>query len=380
MLAVMDVGNWQNIIDLKSGVELNEDENKYEAMRKLARENPYPGDMEESSVGWVTKTAQAVIDEHDPNFMFVDYAQPMFFRKFVADSGEKSRLMQERVLADIDSLAKKNGFEKVIVMTMGCGTLKEEISDLGTKGELQSSPWSTQIAGIICAEEGDRKRLENAEQIESFISKEDVWELYKDKAHPKFWNYFPDYIAFAKEGYAFRAHNSHHPKIYMADVIKNEIPVLSSIGNPKRLTNIKPMIEQSIKDGKKVLLAVFEGYKVGEVQPGFLPCDNRQDWYTYRGLSFYTALLSGKPFFETEFAPVFDKNKPKQNKKLYPLSGFFTAEEEDAIGNCAGIRSAAVSSRSMIIHMAANADITLECYSRDHTKMGVMVSFKPEKI
>lgn len=381
MLAVMDVGNWQNVIDLKTGTELNESDDKYKFIRELARENPYPGDMEESSIDWVTNSAQKVIDGYDPNFMFLDYAQPLFLNKYTPISEQKSRDTIAKILADIDRLAEKNGFEKVVVMTMGCSELKGEITDLGTKGELQSSPWSTQIGGVITSENGDYEILKSSKDIKSFISKDEAQKLYGQNAHPQFFSYFPDYMVFANDGYAFRAHNSHHPKLYMADVIEDKIPVLSTIGNPEKLTDIKQLIQTAIvKNGKKVLLAVVEGYRICDEYSGFLPCDNKEDFYNYRGLAFYIALLSGIPFYKTEFAPVFDKNKPKQNKKLYPLSGFFTKEEEEAIGNCDGVKSVAVSSRSMIIHMATNADITMECYARDHTKMGVMVSFKPEKI
>ena len=165
-----------------------------------------------------------------------------------------------------------------------------------------------------------------------------------------------------------------------ADVCPQYIPVMSEIGTPAHLRDVKQIILDALNRGEKVLLSVIEGYRYSEFPNGFEKCNNTDDWYSYRGLDFYMALFTGRPFYTNEFPPIFARIRSAEDKRKYPLSGFFTELSEDAVGNLENFRTAAVSSRSMIIHMAMNADVTLECYTREHSKMGNMVAFKPEKI
>ncbi|MBQ9991888.1 MAG: hypothetical protein IJP33_00495, partial [Firmicutes bacterium] len=79
----------------------------------------------------------------------------------------------------------------------------------------------------------------------------------------------------------------------------------------------------------------------------------------------------------TPFAPVYDRTRPKKKDVKFPFGGFFDELTKGSIAEAAK-GSAVVSSRSMVTHMAANADIAVECYNRDRTQMGVLLAFKPE--
>ncbi|NLZ38435.1 MAG: iron ABC transporter permease [Firmicutes bacterium] len=125
-----------------------------------------------------------------------------------------------------------------------------------------------------------------------------------------------------------------------------------------------------------LLFAVIEGYRAdAEVPAGFQPVNNRDEWYCYTGLSQYLLFTTGKAYYEIPYPPVYNRTIKKKETD-YPFSGFFISIPEDALGDIQGIPSALVSSRSMIVHMAANADLAIECYCRDKSTMGVMVTFK----
>ena len=135
-------------------------------------------------------------------------------------------------------------------------------------------------------------------------------------------------------------------------------------------------MKNALLNGKKVLLAVIEGYRAdAAAHSGFQMCCNKDEWYSYAGMAQYLLLTSGKTFYETPYPPVYNRTK-KKRETVYPFSGFFVSIPADTLGDLPGIRSAVVSSRSMIVHMAANADLAIECYCRDKSNYGTMAAIK----
>lgn len=45
MLGIMDAGNWQSLIDMKTGRQVESSGNDFAEIRALARNWPYPGDL-----------------------------------------------------------------------------------------------------------------------------------------------------------------------------------------------------------------------------------------------------------------------------------------------------------------------------------------------
>lgn len=379
MLGMIDAGGWQNVIELSSGRKVLSAENKYSRLRNLLKDYPYPGDGNDDSIDWVKNAAQRIVEIHDPQWMHLSYTQPLYTEVYVPENPVESQKRQNRILKDIFSFAKNNNYEPIIVMTFGFVPLIEEITQPQTKGLLESWIWGASVAGISGASEGDKEILLSHPHIKNVIDKKDVLLSHTD-LHPNFKEFLPDYIVIAKEGYAFRGINSHEGKTYMTDIYAESLPVYSAIGKPHHIRDIKGLMEKALDSNKRVLLAIVEGFRVGNIPEGFSLCDNMDDWYAYRGMDLYLALHTGKPFYETEFPPVYDRSKPKAAKTAYPLSGFFNSLPEDSIGVKKGIKTGAVSSRSMITHMIANTDITLECYSRERSDMGLLAAFKPEKL
>lgn len=378
MLGIIDAGNWQSLIDMKTGRQLENQGDNFADIRALARNWPYPGDLSDESIDWVTGAAQVVADMHRPAWMLLTFVQPYFMELFSPEDKAMSQLRQERILGGIRSFASRNGFEPLVVVTSEYVPLQGLITQPEITGILESWPWGFAMAGISGASAEDEAILNAHPLIQHVIPKSRVLASYPG-LRPDFVDYFPDYVVTAQEGYAFRGINYHHGQIYMADTYGPTLPVFSTIGRPRHVREIRGLMDQALDAGKKVLLVVIEGCRKGSLPAEFEDCDNMDDWYSYRGLQLYHILHTGMPFYETDSPPVFNRSR-KPRSSDYPLSGFANAHKDDSIGARPGIRTAAVSSRGMVAQTVTNADLIFESYCRDLANMGVLAVFKPDKI
>ncbi len=378
MLGIIDAGNWQSLIDMKTGRPIESPDDNYADVRALARNWPYPGDLSDDGIDWVTGAAQVVVDMHHPDWMLLTFVQPYFKELFFPADEPLRRHRQARILDNIKSFAAHNGFSPLVVATTEYVPLKGFITQPETKGILESWPWGFAMAGISGASSADEAILNSHPQIKDVISKSKVLAYHPD-LHHDFIDFFPDYVVTAQEGYAFRGLNYHHGQIYMADTYSPTLPVSSTIGCPQHVRDIKGLMDQALDGGQKVLLAVMEGCKKGCLPAEFGECDNMDDWYCYRGMPLYHILHTGIPFYKTSSPPVFNLSRKHQSSE-YPLSGFFNAHKEDSIGARPGLRTAAVSSRGIVAQTVTNADIIFESYCRDLSNLGVLAAFKPDKL
>lgn len=262
MLGIMDAGNWQSLIDMKTGRQVESSGNDFAEIRALARNWPYPGDLSDESIGWVTGAAQAIVDMHRPDWMFLSYVQPYFIELFSPEDKVLSQQRQARILDDIRSFADRNGFEPLIVVTSEYVPLKGFITQPETKGVLESWPWGFAMAGISGAAAEDEEILNSHPLIQHVIPKSRVLASYPD-LRPNFKDYFPDYVVTAQEGYVFRGLNYHHGQLHMADTYAPTLPVFSAIGRPQHVRDIRGLMARALDAGKKVLLVVIEGCRKG---------------------------------------------------------------------------------------------------------------------
>lgn len=378
MLGIMDAGNYQSLIDMKTGRQIEGPGNDFAEIKALARDWPYPGDLSDQSIDWVTGAAQVIADMHHPDWMFLSYVQPYFIELFSPEDKALSQQRQRRILEGIRSFAARNGFEPLIVATSEYVPLKGFITQPETKGVLESWPWGFAMAGISGAAAEDEEILNSHPLIQHVIPKSRVLASYPD-LRPNFVDYFPDYVVTAQEGYAFRGLNYHHGQLFMADTYAPTLPVFSAIGRPRHIRDIRGLMDQALDAGKKVLLVVIEGCRQGSLPAEFGECDNMDDWYSYRGIQLYHILHTGMPFYQTDNPPVFSRSWKPRNTE-YPLSGFTNAHRDESIGARLGIRTAAVSSRGIVAQTVTNADLMLESYCRDLANMGVLAAFKPDKL
>ncbi len=82
MLAVLDVVEWQTVLDFETGKETAEKSALAAIARELLQRHRYPGDMNLESISWVTDVALDLYRSYSPQFMFLSFSQPYFFSVF----------------------------------------------------------------------------------------------------------------------------------------------------------------------------------------------------------------------------------------------------------------------------------------------------------
>ena len=379
MLGIIDVGEWQSVIDLETAKPVTRDEEFLAPLQDLAERFPYPGDRDRAGIEWVTGAAAAVVERYRPGWLFLGFTQPYFNSIYSHCPSEKRKEIARAILNNILGFARKYGFSPIILGSGGLVPLKGYRAIPGLKGYLQSSPWSHNLAGIYRSEPGDGEILAREPHISAIIRKSDFVLQYKE-AGPSYIRDFPDYLLIAEDGWNFKGICSNNRDLYHIEKYNSTLPLYSEIGSVSHVEGICSLMEQALARGERVLLALVEG--LGEAD-FFLPHQdlaNCHDWYAYSSYSLYCTLVTGKPFYHCPYPPVFDMSTRRALPLRYPAStphaGIIC---EGSLGRRAGVPTAAVSSRSMTTHSMVNADLMVECYMRNQANMGVLVAVNEDR-
>ena len=211
------------------------------------------------------------------------------------------------------------------------------------------------------------------------IRKKDFIDRYPD-LDPDYSLDFPDFLLIAEDGWNFKGLCSNNRMLYHIEKYNPTLPVYSTIGSTGHIEEICGLMEKALAQGRKVLLAVVEGLDEADF---FLPhqnVDNCRDWYAYAGYNLYHTLVTGKPFSQCTHPPIYNMSARRALPLRYPLSTPHIGKIcEDSIGRRAGVRTAAVGSRSITTHAMVNADLMLECYIRSQANMGVLVAVNEDR-
>ena len=379
MLGIIDVGEWQSVIDLETAKPVARDKKCLEPLRRLAEKYPYPGDRNMAGIEWVTSAAADVVEHYRPGWLFLGFTQLYFNSMYSLCPTEKRKEIAGAILNNIMGFAREYNFSSLILGSGGLVPLKGYRSISGLKGYLQSSPWSHNLAGIYRSEPGDEEILAREPHISAIIRKSDFVVKYSG-ASPSFISDFPDYLLISEEGWNFKGICSNNRDLYHIEKYNSTLPLYSEIGTVSHVEGICPLMVQALARGEKVLLALVEGLDGADF---FLPHQdvaNCCDWYAYSSYSLYWTLVTGKPFYLCPYPPIFDMSTRRALPLRYPAStphaGIIC---EDSLGRRAGVPTAAVSSRSMTTHSMVNADLMVECYMRNQANMGVLVAVNEDR-
>lgn len=212
MLGIIDVREWQAVIDLVTAKSVKRDEEFLQPLQKLAERFPYPGDRDNAGSKWTIEAAEAVVSHYNPGWLFLGFTQP-FFSSTYGHYPLEARKSTAKIIFDyILDFAKKHQFYPLILSTGGLIPLKGYIVLPELKGNLQSSAWCHNMAGVYQSEQGDEAVIAQEPHIRSVIKKEDFVKEYK-VVNPAFISDFPDYLLIAEDGWHFKGlHPPHRPK------------------------------------------------------------------------------------------------------------------------------------------------------------------------
>lgn len=366
-IAIVDVREWQNIMDLRTGKKIKADTPAVRMIKNVLAKNPYPGDLDLGSNQWVTDTALELIDKYNPQFAFLSYAQQYFSTRFTFFSEAERKKMYQAVFAEIERFTQESGFLPVVVGTGDMIPVAGRIDLSRLDGLAVSSNWATRYAGLYQMSKADLDYLGKIPEIERIISKEEFITIFGGKAEDG--KRLPDYLAITREGFHFKAPYLRHPVMIPAQ--NNFIPVSTALGEITCLTAIREQILTYL-ESKKIALILVEGIGVRDFLLPYNLCANGVGWYYYEpGEAQYLAISQGKQQLFT-YPPGYRYYLEKDEKKEYPFSGYFTTIPEDTIGSSFRGRSIAVGNRSMFMHTTTGTDIAYECFARNLNNQGCL--------
>jgi len=369
---IIDVGEWQSIIDFKTGNKIYPDNSNtlMNKMQELVRKSPYHGDKDIKSNEWVSKVALELDQIYEPDFMFLNYASPFIRSVFCPEEERQWQVTLNSVFEEVQNFIDNTGFTPIIVGTGSTIPLEGNIDLSSLDGLALCGGMGSLDAGLYEASSKDLEFIRRNPCISKIVSREEL--VSEWCGNEEFISRLPDYLLIANEGYVFRGTGSMSRPMFRISARDRFIPVSSPLP-VKNISDIAGVASQLLKK-ERVALIVIEGVGIDEFQPNFLPCEAGFGWYTYYSPdNMYLVMCSGKHLSEHKFPPGYRYFDADTEDKPYPFSGMFDYLPEDVIGNKPGIRSGAVGSRSMLTHIASGADISVECFVRALYNYGCMV-------
>ncbi|MEQ8174088.1 MAG: hypothetical protein ABRQ26_03380 [Syntrophomonadaceae bacterium] len=368
-LGIIDAREWQRVFDLKTGRKRDINHPTVEMVRNIIAKHPFPGDVEMATNAWVTDTALELIGKYGPQFAFISYGLPYFTFRFHQTTTEERQRVVESVFREIDRLVESSGFTPVIVGSGGLVPIKGYINLSRLDGLAVASNWTASYAGIHEPSIKDLEYIESLPQVERLVSKSELMHLFEGT--PEDAIRLPDYFVVAKEGYTYKAPGLTLRRPVNIPAHNYFIPVATTLGQIKTLTDIRELLEKHLPE-KKIALIVIEGVGEEDFPLSYQRCANSHGWYFYEQgeLQFFAIYMGRHNFFAYPQGHRYyeddNENKP------YPFSGYFRDIPTDTIGAGMGIKRVAVGSRSMFPHATTGADICIECFARNLANQGCM--------
>ena len=367
--ALIDVGEWQTIVDLRDGRPAEVAHPHLDVAAAVCAAHPYPGDLTPEGLRWVTDTALDLNARYAPDWFFLNYAHAYLHALFRPQAKEAQ---VAAVFREVERFLTATGFEPVVIglgELMPCqGTI--ETTDL--HGLVSAAGMHTRFAGLFDPSPRDLEVMAARQGVERLVSREALRAEFGGSE--EFYAVCPDYLVVAREGYVFRGINVGSRPLHRVPRPEDNLPLYTSLAGAESLTDVPDLVLRALAD-RKVALILVEGVGCETFPWPFRRISNSLHWVRYTmGADQYLALTTGRHFVEYPYPPGYRYELYDGPGAPYPLSGIFREMPEQTIGRRMAGPSAAVGSRSMLTHVAAGADIAVECFARSLYNHGVMAA------
>ena len=370
--AVIDVGEWQTVVNLMDGRPLELTHPHLDIAAAVCAAHPYPGDLTDEGPRWVTDTALDLNARYAPDWFFLNYAQAYLHALFRPEAEEERAAQVGMVFREIERFLEATGFEPVVV---GLGELMPWLGTIETTdldALVSAAGMHTRFAGLFDPSPHDLEELARRSGVERVVSRAAFRAEFGGSEG--FYSACPDYLVVAQAGYVFHGVNVGCRPLHCVPRPDEDLPLHTSLPGGETLTDIADLVLRGLADCKVALILV-EGIGCESFPWPFRRISNRLHWVHYTmGADQYLALTSGRHFVDYPYPPGYRYELYDVPGAPYPLSGIFREIPEHTIGRRFAGRSAAVGSRSMLTHIAAGADIAVECFARSLYNHGVMAA------
>lgn len=369
-LAIIDAREWQRTFDLRTCDRLEQDGPVVRMTQRVLHRHPFPGDLEEGGLRWVTDVALDLVREYDPAFMFLTYAQTYFRSRYAPMSPRQRAGMVSAVADEVERFASASGFLPVIVGTGDLTERRDGIDLTGLDGLAVSTHWSARYAGLHAPSRQDLRTVAAHPGLDRIVPRQEWLDLFGGTEVQG--RRVPDYLLVAKEGRTFKTLGQAHREVVKVPAASSaRIPVSTHGGLAQEITDVRGLVEAGLRQ-RKTALIVVEGIGTAEFPWPHSAVQNGRDWFCYEpGDGQYLTLASGthRVFDYPTGYRYFDEI---MEDKEYPLSGYFTTLPEGTLGQAFPGRSVAVGDRSMFMHMVPGADLSVEVFARNLYNQGTM--------
>ena len=366
---IIDAREWQKAFDLRSGTALTKPGPLDDMVRGVQHRHPYPGDLNAAGNRWVTDTALDLMEGYDPSFVFLTYAGQYFTGRFGPMTEDQWAATVEAVYHEVERFVTLSGFTPVIVGTGDMTPLVSHIDLTHVDGLALCTHWSARYAGLHNPSPADLKRVTSLPEIERVVPWQEFVDLFG--ACPMDAAMLPEYLLVAREGHMFKTVGGAFRQVRRIPAFAYRIPVSANLEEACDSTDVRRAVEKRLQKSKLALIFV-EGLGCKDFPWPHRQIGNGKDWFFYEtGDAQYLTVTTGRHHV-FEYPPGYRYFEEDGPAKEFPFSGYFRSVPADAIAASIDARSIAVGNRSMFMHMAAGADISVECFARNLYNQGTM--------
>ncbi|MBI9107017.1 MAG: radical SAM protein [Spirochaetales bacterium] len=389
-IAVIDVIDWQADVEMKTGKLLDIEDsingNGADKAKKIIseikshlKENQYPGDLNGNSCEWITNNALAIDEIYKPDFLFINYCDIFFNTVFSPENDDKIEEIRKKVFNEVRRLIENTDYEPVIVGLGNLCDISGEITLSEIDAHIEAFGMYCQYAGVFSPSEEALKSIESMRGIRKMISRESLENTRGISSD--FIERCPDYILCAEEGFYFRGYSTAARPFYKLPSQDESIPVSGiKSSEVKNITDIAPYILNSLEK-KKIALIFIEGLGTKDFPYKSMNIGSSQDWFYYpHNNDMYLSILTGEPFTSRPYPPANQAYKYDGYDSPFPYSAYYEYIEPDSIGRRFKGKSASVGGRSVLTHVAAGTDITIECFARALYNHGTIAVMNVDKL
>ncbi len=367
--AIIDAREWQKVFDLRTGAAKTDTSPLDPMVRAVQERHPYPGDLDVAGNRWVTDTALDLMERYDPSFVFLTYAQQYFSGRYSLQSDADWAAAVASVYEEVERFVSLSGFTPLIVGTGGMTPLLASVDLTRLDGLALCTHWSARYAGLHHPSPMDLRTVAAHPEIERIVDREEFLSLFRDC--PSEAARVPEYLLVARQGCMFKTVGGAFRKVRKVPSPGYRIPVSACLEEVSDSTDVRAAVEKRLRHGRVALIFV-EGLGVEDFPWPYRAIGNGREWFFYEtGDAQYLTVTTGRhQVFEYPVGyRYFEEDGPA---KEFPFSGYFRSVPDDAIAASIGGRSIAVGNRSMFMHMATGADISVECFARNLYNQGTM--------
>ena len=380
VLGLLDTYGYQRIFDSKTGKATVSNSPLVDEVAEVASRYPYPGDGKPEADTWATDVALELLSIYPAELVMLDYAQALFLATNQPDGYNRAF---ENIFDNIERFLSKTGYEPVI---LGCGGLENIKHFIDLENVFRSSEGFSlssdkyafiKTSTLAQAEPPQVKRLEKLSRV---LTTKEFLDSLKDGYSAEFVENLDDYVAIANPGVVFKGLSSHSKKWYRTPALSGTVPVYTTLGQPKSIVEIAPIIRQAVQSDKKVALIIVEGVGLRDFPFPAQECSNHSGEFVYQTpWQQYITLSTGIPY--NKYLLPLSNRYWSQDYRQYPFSGKFHRLLNNTLGQQIGNKkSLAVGNRTIFTHACLGADVSLECYCCYSHNHGTMAVFRDKAL